>query len=205
MWYLRLTSSGSAKNAFALSSASWISSSGMPWSAMMAKPYSSKLRPTFWAKASGSWAASFKETDAMWSAVMVAMPRVLRGNHQPRQRGAHQIGETSGEQRAQAQARDHRPLVGREPAGHRHLDCDRAEVREAAQGKGHDRPAALAQCGGRSMGVAEIDEGDEFVEHHLSPEQSARGARLVPRDADQEHEGREHIADQPLEAEVGKP
>src|SRR5215212_8466859 len=101
---------------------------------MMAKPYSSKLRPRRWAKPSGSRSASFSETDAMWSAVIVAMWPVLRGNHQPRQRGAHQIGKAAGEQGAQAQPRDHRALIGREAASHGHLDRDRAEIGEAAQG-----------------------------------------------------------------------
>ena len=51
--------------------------------------------------------------------------------------------------------------------------------------------------------LAEVDEGDEFVEHELGAEQPAGDQRLVPRNADQEHDRREHVADQPLEAEVG--
>src|SRR4051794_32546416 len=112
---------------------------------MIAKPYSSKLRPSFPAKAAGSRSASVSETDAIWSVVIVAIALILSRNQQPRQRRAHQVGEASGEQRADSKAGDHWPLVGREPAGHRHLDRDRAEIGEAAQGKGDDRPAALAQ------------------------------------------------------------
>ena len=52
-----------------------------------------------------------------------------------RQRRAHQIGEAAGEQSAKAEPGDHRPLVGREAAGHRHLDRDRAEIGEAAQAR----------------------------------------------------------------------
>ena len=51
--------------------------------------------------------------------------------------------------------------------------------------------------------IAEVDEGDEFVEHDLGAEQAAGHARLAPRNPDQEHDRREHVADQPLEAEVG--
>src|SRR4051794_37175056 len=117
----------------------------MPWSAMIAKPYSSKLRPTFCAKASGSRSASLSETDATWSSVIVAMTRVLCRNQQPRQRRAHQIGERSGEQRAKPEPGDHRTLVRREAARHRHLDRDRAEIGESTQGKGDDCPASVAE------------------------------------------------------------
>src|SRR5947199_5477260 len=109
----------------------------MPWSAMIANPYSSKLRPSFSAKPSGSRSASFKETDAM-SSVSVAMRRLLLGKHQRRQRGAHQIGEAAREQGAQAKLCDHRPLVGGKSAGHRHLDGNRAEIGKAAEREGHD-------------------------------------------------------------------
>src|SRR5690348_1302310 len=136
MRYLRFTSSGKAKKAFAFSSARWISSSGMPWSAMIANPYSSKLRPSFWAKLSGSRSASRSETDAILSALMVAMALRNKAKQQSRQRRAHQVGEAAGEQGANAELGDHRPLVGRKAAGHRHLDRDRAEVRKAAQSEG---------------------------------------------------------------------
>ena len=63
--------------------------------------------------------------------------------------------------------------------------------------------ARLRSAQRRGVHLAEVDEGDEFVEHELGAEQAARGPRLVPRHADQEHDRLEDVADEPLEAEVG--
>jgi len=97
----------------------------------------------------------------------------ISGEEQARQGGAHQIGERAGDQGADSQSRDHRPLVGREAAGHRHLDGDRAEIGEAAQRKGDDRAGAFADCAG--LHRAQIDEGDELVQDDLGAEQAAGG------------------------------
>src|SRR3546814_16979549 len=59
--------------------------------------------------------------------------------HQPRERRRHQVRQAAREQRLQAELGDHRALVRGEPAGHRHLDRDRTEIREAAERKGGDR------------------------------------------------------------------
>src|SRR5947208_16031007 len=105
---------------------------------MIAKPYSSKLLPSCCGKASGSRSESFGETDAMRSSEQVAMVLNLSGKEQTRQRRAHQIGEGSTEQCAKPKACDHRALVGREAAGHRHLNGDRAEIGKAAERKRDD-------------------------------------------------------------------
>src|SRR6478752_5112261 len=66
--------------------------------------------------------------------------RKLR-NHQTGERRAHQVGEAPGQKSTKTELGDHGPLVGREIAGHGHLDGNRAEIGETAQGKSDDLPA----------------------------------------------------------------
>src|SRR5690606_15559337 len=144
-----------------------ISSPGMPWLQMTAKPYSENELPSSSASSSSGRCRS--------TVAILSMGATLACEEEPGEGGAHQVGERARGKRAQAEPGDHRALVGREAARHRHLDGDRGEVGEAAQREGDDRPAALAQRGGIER--AEIDEGDEFVEHDLGAEQPAGDLR----------------------------
>ena len=78
-------------------------------------------------------------------------------------------------------------------------DAAVAKIVETAKRKGDDSAAARAEHVGPVS--AQFDKGDEFVQHDLGAEQSARHLRLVPGDAQQEHDRREYPAQHRLEGQ----
>ena len=118
---------------------------------------------------------------------------------QSRQCRAHQVGQGSGRQCFEAQLCDDGTLVGRQSTCHGHLDGNRREVGETAQGERHDPDR------GRRQGLqgTQINESDKFVEDDLGSEQPAGLQSLAPWNAQQKHDRRKDITDNLLEAEIG--
>ncbi len=72
------------------------------------------------------------ETDAIDLWLSALWRAASEAEHQPGERGGHQVRQAAGDQRLDAEPRDHRPLVGGKIAGDRHLDGDRTEIGKAA-------------------------------------------------------------------------
>ena len=101
--------------------------------------------------------------------------RKVSGKDQARQRRAHQVGERAGEQRS----RPSLAIIGRWFGARPPVTAIWIAI-ELKLAKPHSAKVTIARLRSqapRRRICAEVDEGDELVEHHLGAEQAAGGHR----------------------------
>ena len=126
--------------------------------------------------------------------------RLAEGGEQPRQGGAHQVGQGRRQHRLEAEARHVVAALRRHGADGAKLHRNGAQVGKTAQREGDDDLGVGAEI---LLDVGKVQVGDELVHDHLLANQGACRHHLAGRHADEPGHRRKQIAQQLLQGEIG--